>query len=91
MGAVTKILMTCCSATFECVDTNRHSMVSSALQERNRVLAGFSQGSGVIDPRQRPGHRNGQTRAREYLTPTEVERLVKAVGENRSPAIRLRG
>jgi hypothetical protein len=31
-------------------------MVSSALQERNGILAGFSQGSGVIDPRQRTGH-----------------------------------
>src|ERR1700680_2265114 len=39
MGAVTKVLMTCCSATFECVDTNGRRMVSSALQERNGILA----------------------------------------------------
>ena len=49
MGAVTKVLMTCCSATFECVDTNGRSMVSSRCRGANRVLAGFSQGSGVID------------------------------------------
>jgi hypothetical protein len=36
MGAVTKVLTTCCSATFECVDTNGRSMVSSALQECRR-------------------------------------------------------
>ena len=40
MGAVTKVLMTCCSATFECVDTNGRSMVSSALQERMEFWRG---------------------------------------------------
>ena len=57
MGAVTKVLMTCCSATFECVDTTQTDVAwSAALRGRNGVLAGFSQGSGVIDPRQRSGH-----------------------------------
>jgi hypothetical protein len=40
MGAVTKVLMTCCSATFECVDTNGRSMVSSALQDPPSPPAG---------------------------------------------------
>ena len=30
MGAVTKVLMTCCSATFECVDTTQTDVAWSA-------------------------------------------------------------
>ena len=56
MGAVTKVLMTCCSATFECVDTNGLSMVSSALQQRTGVLTRFGQGSGVNDHDSALGH-----------------------------------
>jgi hypothetical protein len=48
--------MTCCSATFECVDANGLSMVSSALQERTGVLTRFGQGSGVNDHDSALGH-----------------------------------
>jgi integrase len=41
---------------------------------------------GTVEPRRHPPKRrpNAETRAREYLTHTEVERLMKAAGENRN-------
>jgi hypothetical protein len=52
-------------------------MVSSALQERNGVLAGFSQGSGVIDPRQRSGHET--TSRKSSSLPTQAMMKVPAL------------
>ena len=39
MGAVTKVLMTCCSATFECVDTTQTDVAwSAALRGRSMEI-----------------------------------------------------
>ena len=37
MGAVTKVLMTCCSATFECVDTTQTDVAWSAQRCRGAM------------------------------------------------------
>ena len=70
--------MTCCSATFECVDTNRRSMISSALQER--FLAGFGQGSGVMTHDSALGASVNETTSRKSLSlPTQAMMKVPAL------------
>jgi hypothetical protein len=41
--------------------------------------------NGTVQPRRPPKHRpNADTRAREYLTNAEVQKLMKAAGDNRN-------
>jgi hypothetical protein len=55
MGAVTKVLMTCCSATFECVDTNGRSMSAQGCSGATEFWRGAGRPRQWRDrPRQRP-------------------------------------